>query len=134
LANLEGVTTIGAWVGDDLVSAHIWARDDDCVHSHLAASSELGYATGAAYAVNHASIAHFSNARVINLGGNAGRLDDPNDGLARFKAGFADGTAQSYLCGAVLRPRDYEQLVDLFEANGPRDYFPAYRAGAVPLK
>jgi len=49
LANIEGVTAIGAWMGDELVSAHIWAGDGKTQHSHLVASNERGYGARAGF-------------------------------------------------------------------------------------
>jgi hypothetical protein len=128
LASLPGVTAIGAWAGPELAACHVWVHDNGRVHSHLAASSERGYSCGAAYAVYDASIRHFAGAELINFGGAAGNADIQDDGLARFKRGFANATARSYLCGKVLDPDRYHELVE--RSVAPRDtlYFPAYRA------
>lgn len=123
LAHLPGVHIIGAFSEGALVCAHIWVEHAGCVYSHLAASSEEGYRCGAAYAVNAFSIDHFRDARLINLGGAAG-TDERVDGLARFKAGFANGTARSWLARAVLDPVRYAQLA---EGLPPSAFFPAYR-------
>lgn len=123
LFHLEGITAIGAWAGDELASAHIWAEDGETIHSHLVASNAKGYETRAAYAVNDFSIKHFSAAKIINFGGGAGIDNSEDDGLARFKRGFANDTAQSYLCGAVLDAEKYNEL----SSGKKTDYFPAYR-------
>ena len=128
LATLNGVTGIGAWIGSELVSAHIWVHHEGHVHSHLVASNEAGYAARAAYAVLAASVEHFRDASLINFGGMAGEADNQIDGLARFKSGFADGTAKSYICGAVLRSVEYSQLSASSDASCDTDFFPAYRA------
>lgn len=126
LARSKDFVAVGAFQDDVLAAAHIWAVSGTRVHSHLAASSERGYRMGAAYAVNDCSIRLFSEARIINLGGGAGRLDNPDDGLARFKRGFANATARAYICGKVLDPDAYRHLA---RARGAEDsgYFPAYR-------
>ena len=128
LQQLGGLTSIGAWLNDELVCAHLWVSDGRHVHSHLAASSGAGYEAGAAYAVYDASIRHFSEAELINFGGGAGIGDDPDDGLARFKRGFANDRASAYLCGAILDAGLYDKLVR--QKGVPPDtlYFPAYRA------
>ena len=41
--------------------------------------------------------------------------DSPDDGLSRFKRGWATGTAPAWLCGAVL---DRERYADLAQALG----------------
>jgi hypothetical protein len=131
LAPLEGVTTIGAWLDDVLVSAHIWVSDGTDVHSHLAATSPAGYQVGASYAVYDASVSHFHGARLLNLGGSAGSGDDPLDGLARFKRGFANDTASAYICGAILDPDQYQHLTEACGVAADSYYFPAYRAQRV---
>jgi hypothetical protein len=128
LAALDGVTAIGGWLGEELAASHIWVHDRGRVHSHLAASSENGYACGAAYAVYDASIRHFKDAEVINLGGAAGYTDDPDDGLARFKQGFANATARSYICGKILDAERYRELTACRAAPAQTAFFPAYRA------
>ena len=125
LAVMSGVTAVGAFVNGVLVAAHIWVEYDGRVHSHLAASSEKGYALGAAYAINYVSINLFSDAKIINLGGVAGHVNDSNNGLARFKKGFANATSQSYLCGKILYEEKYAQLSEA--SYGMSDFFPAYR-------
>lgn len=129
LAQLPGVHTIGAFSEGALVCAHLWVEHAGCVYSHLAASSDEGYRCGAAYAVNAFSIDHFRDARLINLGGAAG-ADEKVDGLARFKAGFANGTSRSWLVSEVLDPARYAQLA---EGLPPSAFFPAYRQPGAPF-
>jgi hypothetical protein len=51
-----------------------------------------------------------------------------DDGLSRFKRGWATGTRTAYLCGRVLDRREYERMVRAAGA-GTTAYFPAYRTG-----
>ena len=114
-----------AGFGDSaLASCHIYAVDDDYAMSHLAATSAWGYANGGAYLVEDAALRELSD-RVVNLGGSAGLTTGQGDGLAVFKAGFANRTQQSLLLGAVLDDRKYAALTEGLE---PADFFPAYRA------
>jgi len=131
LATLPGVTAVGAFLDDVLLAAHLWVEADGFVHSHLAASSEQGYALGAAYAINDASIKLFSSAHIVNLGGGAGHGDDPSDGLARFKKGFVNATARSYICGKILDVEAYRRLSDLKTPTAESGFFPAYRSPAI---
>jgi hypothetical protein len=102
----------------------IWCEHAGVAVSHLTAANTLGYANGANYALNAAAIAHFGGAAMVDLGGGAGLVDDPDDGLAQFKRGFANAEAVAYLCGAVLDPARYAALA----AGGPAPgFFPAYR-------
>lgn len=127
LAHCEGVSAVAAYVGTELLSCHVWIQHNGYVWSHLAASTALGYATGAAYAVYDHSIRNFAG-NLVNLGGAAGIGDAADDGLARFKAGFANRTQVSYLLGSVLDPSAYERLCAERGSIRADDYFPAYRA------
>lgn len=124
LAELPGVRTFGAFIEERLVAAHVFVTDAGHAMSHLAASAPEGYANGAAYAVNDVAIAGLADCQVVNLGGGAGAGDDPSDGLVRFKKGFANSAAPSWLCGAVLDPEAYATL----SAGRREGFFPAYRA------
>lgn len=126
LAAMKGFEAFGAWAQGELVSAHIWAVHEGCAHSHLAASSARGYELGAAYAVNAAALERFVGARFVNLGGGAGASVGADDGLARFKRGFANSEASAYICGAVLRPEVYRHLCGAAGREGA-GFFPAYR-------
>lgn len=122
-----GLTTIGAFVAGELVGCHLWIEHGAVVRSHLGASSAQGYAVGAAYAVYDHSLRRFGG-KVVDLGGAAGVDVRGEDGLTRFKAGFANATRMSYVFGSMLDPAVYARLA----ADGPdgvrTDYFPAYRA------
>jgi hypothetical protein len=128
LSTLEGTTSIGAWLEGKLVSAHLWVSDGRHVHSHLAASSDAGYGAAAAYAVYDASVRHFEGAELLNFGGGAGAGGDSLDGLSRFKSGFANDSAPAYVCGAILDPERYHELVRLSGVRTDTLFFPAYRA------
>jgi len=125
LAKCEGLTTVAAFVAGELASCHLWIRYDRFVWSHLAASSPLGYDSGAAYAIYDHSIRMFAG-HVVDLGGAAGIGETGNDGLSRVKAGFANRIQHSYLCGAILDPKKYETLCAESNSSGSA-YFPAYR-------
>ncbi|WP_203292323.1 hypothetical protein [Maricaulis parjimensis] len=127
LANIVGFRTLGAFVDETLVSAHIWSCAGDRAYSHLAASSATGYKAGAAYAVNAFALSHFAGYRFLNFGGVP---DGGNaEGLEGFKKGFANTTREAFLCGAVGDRAEYDAL-NLVGASGKSrsSYFPAYRA------
>ena len=124
LSEAPGLRSFGAFLEGRLVSAHIFMTYERYAISHLAASSPEGYAARAAYAVNHQAIADLTDCDVINFGGAAGHNDNVDDGLARFKRGFSNRTASSYLCGKVLDPVAYDALSFGFDDS---DFFPAYR-------
>ena len=128
LFQLEGMVAVGAWKDNELVSCHIWIEHNGFVHSHLAASSLAGYKASAAYAVNDMAINYFSDANIINFGGGAGIVNDPNNGLIKFKQGFSNNVALSYLCGSILNSEVYQKLLQHRRVTDTvTDFFPAYR-------
>ncbi len=128
IASMEGVIAVGAWLDKELVSCHVWVDDGQYMHSHLVASNEKGYEFRAAYAVNDTSIQYFANRKLLNFGGGAGNIVGSDDGLARFKKGFSNDVAGSYICGVILDKDKYQQLVDARALSQPTNFFPAYRA------
>lgn len=128
LSKIEGFTTIGAWIDGELVSAHVWAHSDTHAHSHLVASNEKGYEARASFATNDFSMQHFANHEVINFGGGAGVATSEGDGLARFKRGFSNDVAHSYIAGAILDEARYAALCEANPKAKDTAFFPAYRA------
>jgi len=128
LAGLPGLRAFGAFIDGRLVSAHLFVTHDGYAMSHLAASSAEGYASGAAYAVNHFAVGALDDCAAINFGGGAGLSTDPADGLVRFKKGFANCTATAWLAGKVLDPDAYRSLG---AGHDDEAFFPAYRGATV---
>lgn len=126
---VPGCIAVRATCEDRCVSMALWYRHDDAAHFHLGASDHEGYATGAAYAVMAASLEHLASTpvQVVDLGGVAGAVDDPANGLARFKGGWASDTATAHLCGAILDPDTFYALRTKHAPQGTT-YFPPYRA------
>jgi hypothetical protein len=136
LARLPGTVAVGGFAHGRLVSGHVWICHAGHAMSHLAASSEEGYALRAAYAVNDASVNLLTDCHTLNLGGGAGNghaHDGVASGLMRFKRGFANTTASSYLCAKVLIAGAYAELTRQAGASINAVYFPAYRQGALQL-
>ncbi len=125
LAQEPRLTAFAAFVGDELAAMTLWFDHAGVIYNHLTASNAAGYANGANFALYAAAIDHFRASGVINLGGGAGFRDDPDDGLAAFKRGFANAESKAHLCGAVLDPTRYAALSGGRPASG---FFPAYRA------
>lgn len=125
---VPGCTAVGAVRQGRCISMALWYRHGEAAHLHLAATDDEGYETGAAYAVMSASMDHLaSQVQLVDLGGVAGDVDDPGHGLARFKKGWATGTATAHLCGSVLDEGVFERLTADRAATGTT-YFPPYRA------
>ncbi len=129
-AHPKDFPTIGAFVEDRLVSAHIWVRAGQNVYSHLAASDPEGYAVGAAYAVYDCAIHEIDGCR-ITLGGVPDRPEGsgPNTGLDRFKRGFANTAYSPHLCGIIADPNIYQALSKpVGESGSETGFFPLYRS------
>jgi hypothetical protein len=127
---VPGLVMFRGAVDDETVGLHLWYVDGQVAYGHLGATSTRGYELMASYALYGFAVRHFqTRARWLDLGGVAGLSDDdPADGLRRFKAGWATGTRQSYLCGRILQPDVYARLV-VERVRGATTYFPAYREG-----
>jgi len=125
---LPGVDLIEASDDGGPVAAGIWCRVGTVAYSHLQAMSPAGYAKDAGYALHRAALEHFrGRVEWLDLGGMAGTVDTPEDGLYRFKKGWATDARPSWLCGRILdRPR-YAELVRRTGTRGAA-FFPAYRA------
>lgn len=126
---VPGMVAFKATARDDgeTVGAHLWYVSGDVAYSHLAASSGRGYELMAAYALYAAAVEHFAGrVRWLEFGAGAG-AHGADDGLGRFKRGWATGTRTAYFCGRILDRARYEELA---RSVGPSTgYFPAYRAG-----
>jgi len=127
---VPGLVMFRASAGDEVVGLHLWYVRDQIAYGHLGATSARGYALGASYALYWHAVEQFREGlRWLDLGGVAGvSADGSADGLRLFKAGWATGTRQTFLCGRVLQPRAYEELTTGRVAGEP-SYFPAYRYG-----
>jgi hypothetical protein len=86
----------------EIVTITIWIPCQDTLYFHDAASSERGHAASASYVAFADVVENTNDCRYLFLGGSAGFYDDPLDGLARFKRGFANRSDLSYLCSTIL--------------------------------
>ncbi|HEY0833121.1 MAG TPA: GNAT family N-acetyltransferase [Azospirillum sp.] len=126
LARLDGLTAFAAFADGRVAGMALWLRAGAVAHNHLGAADAEGYRRSVSYALYDAAIRHFAGCRILDLGGNAGPAD-ADDGLSRFKRGFANATATAHLFGAVL---DRPAYAALSAAAADTAYFPAYRAPA----
>jgi hypothetical protein len=104
-------------------------------YSHLAASTEAGYAAGAQYGLYYSAIRAFRDGispgvRWVQLGAGAGLSANADDGLTQFKKGWANDSRPAYFCGRILDPDRYAQFSR--DAGVEKSsYFPAYRQGEM---
>lgn len=127
ISKMPAFVTLGAFVGEQLVSAHIWLKHGDFMYSHLAASSKLGYARNASYALYADVIGRFENCKIFDLGGAPD--NSLSDGLARFKRGFSNDTRTNWICGQIFDKAIYNKLCSINKMPHNDLYFPAYRDG-----
>jgi len=114
---------------DTTVGAQLYLTQGDVVHCHLGVANEIGYKVGAIYALDWYSIEYFSGrAHWINLGGGLDISDSKNDGLSRYKKGWASDTRTVYLCGRIFNNEKYTEILKA-KKIAPTNYFPAYRHG-----
>jgi hypothetical protein len=127
---VPGLVMLKASAGGRVVGLHLWYVQGDVAYGHLGATNARGYDLMASYALYSYAIEQLrGRARWLDLGSSAGAPDDETgNGLRRFKAGWATGTRQTYLCGRILQPEVYARLVAAMGIEST-SYFPAYRHG-----
>ena len=110
--------------------AHLVMVQDDTAYGHLAAFSPEGYKIKASYGIYWTVLKYLGDQGIqrYNMGGGAGMIERAEDGLSKFKKGWANDRRMTYFCGRIFDPERYEKIV---KGKGitATDYFPAYRAG-----
>ena len=131
---VPGLVAFRSVRGGETVGMTLWFVHGDVAYYHLGAYDDSGYEHRAAFAQFAAALAHFrGRVRWLALGAGAGVSSDGDDGLTRFKRGWATGSRTAYLCGRVLDPVRYASLsMHSGTAGGP--FFPAYRAPAASAR
>ncbi|MBS3820390.1 MAG: GNAT family N-acetyltransferase [Planctomycetes bacterium] len=125
--DVPGLTAFRACQGGRTVGMTLWFVQGDRAYYHLGAYSQAGYDSKASFAIFADVIEHFrrDGVRWLSLGAGAGASGDGDDGLNRFKRGWANAIRPAYLCGRVLDRSAYLAL----SGPGCSEYFPAYRRG-----
>ena len=128
--NTPGMVLFVGKLRGEVVGAHLSATHGDVAYSHLAAFSNVGYQTNAAYGIYWIMLEYLASQKVryIDLGAAAGLEEKPSDGLSRFKQGWSNMTRMAYFCGQVFDPQKYAETCRR-NLIGGTDYFPAYRVG-----
>jgi len=131
---VPGIVALRATRGGETVGMTLWYERPDVAYYHLGAYSPAGYDLRAAYALFAAALDHFrGRARWLALGAGAGVDASDDDGLTRFKRGWATGTRTAWLCGRILDRQRYGTLAGAraSDADVAAAYFPVYRAPVV---
>lgn len=127
---VPGIAVLRASRGSETLGATLWYRQGEFAYYHLGAYAEAGYRLRASFALFWTAVESFAAAglRWLDLGGPAGTAAGTEDGLTRFKQGWATGSRTAYFCGRVFDPAAYERLA-VTRATAQTVYFPAYRVG-----
>jgi Acetyltransferase (GNAT) domain len=127
---IPGLVMMRALRENATVGMVLWYIQGEVGYYHLGAYSPTGYESGAAFAIFRTALEYFADTglRWLSLGAAPGTERKHEDGLSRFKSGWATGTRLAYLCGRVFDHRKYSELLKSKDITGS-DYFPAYRAG-----
>lgn len=127
--SLPGLVMFRAANKGRTVGLHLWVVTGNVAYGHLGATNEMGYKLMASYALYWFALETFRGSiRWLDIGASPGGAHPTDQGLARFKRGWATGTRPVYFCARIFDQEKYHLLVTA--ANiGQTDYFPAYRAG-----
>lgn len=134
---LPGMLAVRAERDGATVAMTLWLTDGVDAYYHLGASSDAGRRVSASYALFAAALDHLRErgVRHVDLGAGAGS-ESEDDGLSRFKRGWANQELPAYVCGRIFDRSAYTTLAAAVE--GRRGWFPAYRAAdpdmALPLE
>lgn len=129
---LDGALGVRAVEADGRTTAFaLVLRDGPFAWYHLAAQDDLGRKHQAGYGALAEALRLLAedDVRLVDLGAAAGLEENANDGLTKFKSGFAatdgrDATSLAWLVGRITDPTAYATL-----SSGRRtDFFPNYRA------
>lgn len=127
---VPGIIAFRALRGERVVGMLLWYVQNGVAYYHLGAHDVLGYEMHASFSLFWAAIEYFAARGVewLDLGAGAGLGRTGEDGLSRFKQGWATGTRTAYLCGRIF---DHDRYRELTASRGMCDtaYFPAYRRG-----
>jgi hypothetical protein len=126
---VPGATIVCARADGEVAGMVLFYEQDDVVYYHLGAYSEAGYDARASFAIFARALEYFAERGLawLDLGAGAG-LSGADDGLTRFKRGWATGLRPAYLCGRIF-DRDRYAALARATGNEAASYFPAYRRG-----
>ena len=126
-----GIVLLYATGPEGPVAAMLCYGQGEVAYAHILGCTKAGYQRGALYAVVWSAIETFSgSSRWLDLMGVPGGQDAGSEGIRQFKRGWTRETRTAWLCGRILEPSRYTQLVKT-TATSPSRYFPAYRAGEM---
>lgn len=128
--SLPGMIAFRATTGEKTVGMILWVVQNKIAYYHLGAYSPEGYELKASFALFWKLLEYFQYSGLdwLSLGAGAGVQGDENDGLSRFKRGWATGTRMSFFCGRIFDAGKYNEIIPAHRITDT-NYFPVYRAG-----
>ena len=101
---VPGITIYRAVVGTETVGMLLWYVAEPAAYYHLGAFSPLGYASRAAFALFDVALGELAarGVQLCTLGAGAGWQAAKEDGLSRFKNGWANDRRTAWFCGRIL--------------------------------
>ena len=127
---VPGIVAVRAVFQGQVVGMLLWYVQGNIAYYHLGAYTPEGYQRKASFALFWKCMEYFSEGGVkwLNLGSGAG-TQGKDDGLTRFKKGWATGIRTVYFCGRIFDRQKYNTLLAKRKVKTSTEYFPAYRAG-----
>jgi hypothetical protein len=124
-----GMVLFRATIDGKIAGMSLWYIQGKVAYYHLAAYNALGYEKKVSFGIFWKVIEYFADMNIdwLSLGAGAGLKHEEN-GLTRFKKGWATGTRTAFFCGKIFDAEKYEELTSNMGVRGS-DYFPAYRTG-----
>ncbi len=111
------------------IGALLWFVQGAIAYYHLGAYTDEGYGSSAGFALMWTAIEYFRELGLqwVCLGAGAG-TSARDDGLTRYKRGWANGTRTVYFCGKIFDREAYQVIVKAKKLTSS-SYFPLYRTG-----
>lgn len=105
----------------------LWYVAEQAAYYHLVRSIRLAMSHGRLLGYLTWCLASWPRGvQLCTLGAGAGWQAAKEDGLSRFKSGWANDSRTAWFCGRILAPTKYERLTAARQLP-PADYFPKYR-------
>jgi hypothetical protein len=127
---VPGIVVLRAVHNDATIGMLMWYQQEDRAYYHLGAYNSRGYELGASFALFDYAIKYFAERELawLNLGSGAGVAKNSEEGLSRFKQGWATGTRTAFFCGRIFDQDSYREAIRIRQVAAS-EYFPAYRSG-----
>lgn len=126
---MPGILMLVGKIKGQVVGANLLLVQGKNAYSHLAAYNSDGYRIAASYGIYWTMLTHLirSGFKYLNLGAGAGLVENPRNGLAKFKKGWSNEKRPVILCGLIIDHQKYEGICKLKRVPAAT-FFPAYRA------